>query len=208
MATSALLSMVRSDNPAFPIVFGPKGKALLVSVLVLVQAVLQTKTPSTSWVQAIILAITSGSVSLAAHGFRSSPLPSGTAIDHDHSNVIPVVPPAVQSMRSKMNMYVPESGLGRATLIFGSVLCALLCICQLLSGCTPADTAIEKQIANCILSRYATDIVAGQTPVAAAIDTAAYCATTELEVNTTIENAKKDMLARHASAISDAGTDH
>ena len=39
-------------------------------------------------------------------------------------------------------------------LAVGIVLCGFTALCAFLSACTPAETAVEKQLANCIVAEY------------------------------------------------------
>ena len=202
----SLVSMAREDNTACPIVLSPKARIIFATALGVVQTVLQQHLGGLSWAQSILTAILSVGAALGAHGFRSFPtLPPAATVAGGKTE--PAPPPSAPSVPGVLRRWMPESGLARMVLAVGTVLCGFTALCAFLSACTPAETAVEKQLANCIVAEYSKDIGAGMSAENAALDTAAYCITTELEVKQTMKSVNADALARHSSS-SDAGTDH
>jgi hypothetical protein len=197
------LSMVRSDNPAIPINLSTRGKLMLVTVLGMLQMLFQTKIGH-SWTQAFITAIVSQSTALCAHGFRSSVtlFPGGgvavPAIESSPAVVIPNVPETPAHTFGWLRFQNP---IARVAMVSGMILVCFTTICVLLMSCTPAETALEQKIAECIIGRFSADVAGGMTDETAAIDTAAYCATTELTVKKTMKQHAADL----ALLRSDAG---
>jgi hypothetical protein len=209
--STALLSAVRSDNPAIPIEFSTRGKLILVTVLGVLQAFFQTKVqPGTTWLQAILTAIMSQGGALGGHGFRNtiSMPPAGGVLTPATESAPAMVVPTVPAPPASLRRFIPESALARMTLAAGVVLCGFMMLCAFLSsGCTPAQGAADVLLIECIVGTYADDLRAGETPIQAGEDTARQCATDLPTVLQTLSDVKKAKAMR-ATLIVDAGFDH